>query len=71
MELEEAQGIVRNLLDTAVNDSVTLAQRIDELKTDYAADPYITTEAMIRKLEARRIKKIREANALALVVATF
>lgn len=71
MELTEAQAIVRNLLDTAVDDSVKLAVRIDELKADLQGDPYEGTEAQIKRLEARHAAKVQEAKALAIVVATF
>lgn len=71
MELTEAQNIVRNLLDTAVDDAVKLAVRIDELKADQQGDPYEGTEAQIKRLEARHAAKVQEAKALATVVATF
>jgi hypothetical protein len=71
MELTEAQAIVRSLLDTAVNDSVTLALRIDDLKTEQAADPFEGTAAQIKRLQDRYHKKVKEAKALSLIVATF
>jgi hypothetical protein len=71
MELTEAQAIVRTLLDTAVNDSVKLALRIDDLKTEQEADPFEGTEAQIKRLQDRHVKKVQEAEALAVIVATF
>lgn len=71
MDLLEAQEVIKDMLDTAAKDAVTLALRIDELKAEFAEDPFEGTEAQIQRLEVRRDKKIREANALAVVASSF
>jgi len=71
MELEEAQEVIKDMLDTAVKDAANISNRIKDLKADYEKDPYITTEAMIRKLETRLEKRTREAKALGVVASSF
>lgn len=71
MDLLEAQEVIKDMLDTAVQDSVTLALRIDELKAEFAEDPFEGTEAQIKRLEARHVKRVREAKALAVVASSF
>lgn len=71
MELEEAQEVIQDMLDTAVKDAANITQRIKDLKADYEKDPWTDTAAQIRNLERRLEKRTREAKALGVVASSF
>lgn len=67
----EAKETIEAMRDTAVNDTVTLKRRIEELKTDYAVDPHETTAAQIERLETRLVIRVEQAKALAIALTKF
>jgi len=71
MDDQSAHETVRAMRDTAISETVNLTQRIKELKKENATDPHETTEAHIRNLEQRLIRRTAEAEALAIAVTKF
>lgn len=67
----EAHQIIRSMRDTAIEDTVNLKRRIDELKAEFKKDPWEITEAQIKRLETRLEKRVKEATALAIATVQF
>lgn len=71
MDLLEAQEVIKDMLDTAVQDVVRLKARLDQLRLDYEEDAWELTAAQIKLVEARLAKRVKEANALGVMASSF
>jgi hypothetical protein len=67
----EAHQIIRHMRDVAIEETVTLQQRIKELKVEHAEDPHELSAGQIKRLEDRLAKRVREATALAIATVQF
>jgi hypothetical protein len=67
----DAKEIIQSMLDTAVNDAISIQRRVQEYKNDYAVDPHEDTAAQIERTANRYARKVKEAQALAIAVTKF
>jgi Txe/YoeB family toxin of Txe-Axe toxin-antitoxin module len=67
----EAKEIITDLMNTAVNDTINIKARIEDLKKDYETDVWDITKAQIDRLEVRLARRVKEAAALAIAVTKF
>ena len=71
MDLLEAQEVVTEMLDTAVQDVMKLKARLGKLRREYEEDAWELTAAQIKLVEARLERRVKEANALGVMASSF
>jgi len=68
---KEAQEIVKALRDDTIAETVSLHGRIAEVKKDQEEDPHDLNVTQIARLEGRLAKKVKQAEALTIIVDSF
>lgn len=71
MTNDEAQTIITEMRDTAIQDSININKRIHDLRKDYEQDHWEETAAQITRLEARYERRCKEAAALAIAAVKY
>jgi len=67
----EAKETIEDLRVAAVMDKETLLVRAEELRAEYAKDPWEGTAAQINRLENRAVVRGLHAEALAIALTKF
>lgn len=67
----EAKETIEAMHETVLRDKESLLLRAEELRADYAKDPWEETAAQINRLENRAVVRGLHAEALAIALTKF